>query len=314
MGKLQNTIRMMFMLKSGKLITREEIANTLDVTKKEVLVYKKELDEIFEIESIRGPHGGYRLRDTYFPFKEVLSENEVFELKMFINKLENEDGESQKLKRIIEKINFSILNSEETISADIIPYSRKNPILNNQDIEYKIYEAIMNKNIIKIEYLDNKNNATERRVEPYKYFIYRNEAYLIANCLKQNGIRFFKFIRIKNCIVTSFKFEHTLDIEERIKEMKNRGLGIFGLEEYDLELVIRPPMANSIKERIWVENQEIIENEDGSITFKAKMKGEHSIVSWILTMREFVTVNKPDKLRNVVRESLEKMLIAHTKI
>ena len=72
-------------------------------------------------------------------------------------------------------------------------------------------------------------------------------------------------------------------------------------------------MSNSIKERIWVENQEIIELEDGKILFKAQMKGEHSIISWILTMREFAKVNKPDKLRVRVIESMEKMLEAHRK-
>ncbi|MGL4760829.1 MAG: helix-turn-helix transcriptional regulator [Sarcina sp.] len=311
MSKINNIVRMMFMLKSGRLISRKEVAEKLEVNPKEVIVYKKALDEIFEIESIRGPHGGYKLVDTYFPFKAVLTETEVLDLKMLVNKLEYSEDENEKLKKVVDKINFSILNNENTSSADIIPYSRRNKGMYNEDVELKIYQAILDRVVIIIEYTDNKNKVSRRRVEPYKYFIYRGESYLIANCLEKNDIRFFKFIRIKDCIVTSFKFERTVDIESILENMKTNGLGVFGLEEYDLELEISPPMANSIKERIWVENQEIIELENGKILFKARMKGEHSIVSWILTMREFVKINKPEKLQEVVMESIDRMLQNH---
>lgn len=311
MSKINNIVRMMFMLKSGRIISRKEIAEKLNVTPKEIIVYKNALEEIFEIESIRGPHGGYKLIDTYFPFKAVLTETEVFDLKMLVNKLEYSEYENEKLKKVVDKINFSILNSENTSNADIISYSRRNKEIYNEEIEMKIYQAVLDRKIIIIEYTDNKNNSTRRRVEPYKYFIYRGESYLVANCLKKNEIRFFKFIRIKDCIITSFTFERIINIEEKLKTMKTNGLGIFGVEEYDLELEIKHPMANSIKERIWVENQEIIELENGNILFKAKMKGEHAIVSWILTMREYVEVKKPEKLQEVVVNALEKMLKNH---
>lgn len=311
MSKINNIIKMMFMLKSTNLVTRQELAQELDVTQKQITVYKKALDEVLTIESISGPNGGYKLIDTYFPFKEVLSKSEVFDIKLMIEKLDYEKDENQKLKRIVDKINFSVENGEDDCSAEIIPYSRKNPKFKNEKLELEVYMAILTSNIIIIEYVDNKNKSTRRRVEPYKYFIYRGESYLIANCLEKNDIRFFKFIRIKSCITTSSKFNKTIDIEEDIDSMKKQGLGIFGLEEYDLELEISPPMANSIKERIWVENQEIEDLENGKIIFRAKMKGEHSIVSWILTMREFVKINKPEKLKVVVKESIKKMIENH---
>ncbi|MDU1053034.1 WYL domain-containing protein [Clostridium baratii] len=143
--------------------------------------------------------------------------------------------------------------------------------------------------------------------------MYRGEPYLIAYCLKRNEIRFFKFIRIDNCIITSFTFERTIDIEKEIKDMKEKKIGIFYGEEYDLELEISPPMANSVRERIWVDDQEIIELPDGKILFRAKMGGGHSVISWILTMKEFVKINKPDKLKEDVINTLEKMLDNHKK-
>ncbi|AIY83954.1 winged helix-turn-helix transcription repressor, HrcA DNA-binding family protein [Clostridium baratii str. Sullivan] len=314
MSKLNNIIRMMFMLKSGRVIKKKELAEKLGVNEKQVLRYKNALDEVFNIVSVPGPSGGYKLEDTYFPFKEVLSEEEIMSLKFILKRMDFGDEEEEKYNNILDKINFSILNSENEYKGDIIPYSRRNGDINKlKEIEMKIYEAILEKKKIIIDYVNNQNKASSREVLPYKHFIYRGEPYLIAYCLKRNEIRFFKFIRIDNCIITSFTFERTIDIEKEIKDMKEKKIGIFYGEEYDLELEISPPMANSVRERIWVDDQEIIELPDGKILFRAKMGGGHSVISWILTMKEFVKINKPDKLKEDVINTLEKMLDNHKK-
>lgn len=309
MSKLNNIIRMMFMLKSGRVIKKKELAEKLGVNEKQVLRYKNALDEVFNIVSVPGPSGGYKLEDTYFPFKEVLSEEEIMSLKFILKRMDFGDEEEEKYNNILDKINFSILNSENEYKGEIIPYSRRNGDINKlKEIEMKIYEAILEKKKIIIDYVNNQNKASSREVLPYKHFIYRGEPYLIAYCLKRNEIRFFKFIRINNCIITSFTFERTIDIEKEIKDMKEKKIGIFYGEEYDLELEISPPMANSVRERIWVDDQEIIELQDGKILFRAKMGGGHSVISWILTMKEFVKINKPEKLKRDVIDTLEKML------
>lgn len=314
MSKLNNIIRMMFMLKSGRVIKKKELAEKLGVNEKQVLRYKNALDEVFNIVSVPGPSGGYKLEDTYFPFKEVLSEEEIMSLKFILKRMDFGDEEEEKYNNILDKINFSILNSENEYKGEIIPYSRRNGDINKlKEIEMKIYEAILEKKKIIIDYVNNQNKASSREVLPYKHFIYRGEPYLIAYCLKRNEIRFFKFIRINNCIITSFTFERTIDIEKEIKDMKEKKIGIFYGEEYDLELEISPPMANSVRERIWVDDQEIIELPDGKILFRAKMGGGHSVISWILTMKEFVKINKPGKLKEDVINTLEKMLDNHKK-
>lgn len=313
MSKLSNTVKMLLMLKSNRLISRQELSEKLGVNVKEISTYKNALDEVFDIETVKGRYGGYKLTNTYFPFKAVLTEREILDLKILVDKLEYSEDDNEKFKKVIDKINFSILNSDNFSNGDIIPYSRRNKEVYNEEIELKIYKATLENNEIIIEYLSNKNEFSRRRIQPYKYFTYRGENYLIAYCCDKKSIRYFKFIRIKECIVTSKIFERNEEIEQelKIKERKENGLGVYDLEEYDVEIEISPPMANSIRERIWVENQEIIDLEDGKILFKAQMKGEHSIISWILTMREFAKIRKPENLRVKVIESMEKMLENH---
>ncbi|MGL4848985.1 MAG: helix-turn-helix transcriptional regulator [Clostridium sp.] len=311
MGKLNNTIKMLLMLKSNKLISRVQIAENLGVNVKEVSAYKEALDECFDIETVKGRYGGYKLRDTYFPFKSVLTEREVVDLRILIDKLEYSEDDNEKFKKVIDKINFSILNSDNFSSGDIIPYSKRNKEVYNEEIEFKIYKGTFEKVELIIEYLNNNNEASERHVRPYEYFSYRGENYLVAYCCQKKEIRYFKFIRIKSCIVTSKKFQKEIEIEEDIKKKKEKGFGIYDVTEYDLEIEISPPMSNSIRERIWVDNQEITELENGKILFKAQMKGEHSILSWILTMRQFAKIRKPEELRLKVIEEMEKMIENH---
>lgn len=309
MSKLNNIVRMMFMLKSGRLIKKKELSEKLGVNEKQVSRYKLALDEVFNIKSVPGPNGGYQLEDTYFPFKEVLSRDEVLSLKFLLKAMDFGDYDEEKYNNIIGKINFSIFNSNDEYKGDIIHYSKRNCDINKlKEIEFKVYEAILENKKIIIDYVDNRNISSSREVLPYKHFIYRGEPYLIAYCLKREGIRFFKFIRIDRCIVTGFNFEKTIDIDREIKEMKEKKIGIFYGEEYDLELEISPPMANSVRERVWVDNQEIIDLDNGKILFKAKMGGGHSVVSWILTMKEYVKINKPEKLRKDVLNTLENMI------
>jgi predicted DNA-binding transcriptional regulator YafY len=67
-------------------------------------------------------------------------------------------------------------------------------------------------------------------------------------------------------------------------------------------------MSQIIKEKIWVEEQTIIEDKnDDSIIFIAKIKGYTEIKSWVLGMGSSVQVISPQKLIDDVKEEAEKI-------
>lgn len=307
MNHLENTLKMLFRLKQGAIIKKKDLATEFGVTERQISRYKNSLSNLFIIDSVPGPNGGYKMLDSYFPFKELLTKEEIMLLKIHITSSQYEDNE--KIQRALDKINYTILKDSDNISAQIIPYSKV-----NIDEEYMVkiqkdfYEAILNKNEVIIEYVGNNGKETKRRIEPYKLFIYKGETYIVANCLERNDIRFFKLIRIKHHIITSINFDANINIESRLKEYRENSIGIFSGQEYKLELEISPPMANTIKERIWVDNQEIEDLNDGKILFKATMKGEPELISWILSMKSYVKVISPNSLKEKIREELEKMI------
>ncbi|KZL91866.1 helix-turn-helix transcriptional regulator [Clostridium magnum] len=307
MSNLDNILKMIFKLKPGVVIKRKELADEFNISEKQVARYKRILEEFFTIESIPGPTGGYRLLDSYFPFKELLTEDEVMLLKYYSASSQYSDDE--KLRKALDKINYSILKEDNQISAQIIPYSRINN--NGRDIQRtqnKFYEAILHKYEVIISYTSNEGKSTRRRVQPYKLFMYKGECYVIAKCLLKDSIRFFKLVRISEMIVTSIKFEQNLDVEKFLQDSMDKNIGIFYGQEYKLKLKIYPPMSNTIKERIWVDNQVITELENGEIFFEATMQGGPEIISWILSMRSCVKVIEPESLKIELKEELEKMI------
>lgn len=307
MNHLENTLKMLFRLKQGVIIKKKDLATEFGVTERQISRYKNSLSNLFIIDSVPGPTGGYKMVDSYFPFKELLTKEEIMLLKIHISSSQYEDNE--KIQRALDKINYTILKDSDNISAQIIPYSKVNV---DEECMAKIqkdfYEAILNRNEIIIEYVGNNGKETRRKIEPYKLFVYKGETYIIANCLERNDIRFFKLIRIKHYIITSINFDANINIENKLEEYRKNNIGIFSGQEYKLKLEISPPMANTIKERIWVDNQEIEDLENGKILFKATMKGETELISWILSMKSYVKVISPKSLKEKIREELEKMI------
>lgn len=306
MGALENTLKMLFKLRNGRVIKRQELAEYLGVSEKQIARYKKELDSMFTIETIPGPLGGYKLVDSYFPFKELLSDKEIELLKYYSKSLQYINN--KEIEKALDKMNYSILNSKKDFSAEIIPYSRIRDDFNISKFEGEIYEAILDKNEIIISYKSNRGIITRRKVQPFKLFIYKGEYYLIAKCLTKNDIRYFKLTRIKDMIKTSFKFVSDFNVDVYLKDAKENSLGIFFEKSYNIKLIVYPPMANTISERIWVDNQVITEFEDGRILFEATMKGGPEIVSWILSMQSHVEVLEPQSLKEELKEELEKMI------
>lgn len=302
------------MLKTNEIMKAKDIAEKLEVNEKQVRRYKEVLDEYFDIESIPGQNGGYRLdKSTYFPFKEVLTEHETILLKQFISGIDcNYIDNNAELINAIEKINYTIVNksSENSLCDVIIPYSRvKSSDLDTQKLFDEIYLSILESKQLIIEYKDNNGKASERKIEPYQFITYKGEKYLLAFCLLRNDIRFFKLRRIVKVIRTSFTFAKEINVKEIIENYKRNSIGIFGGENYNLILEIKYPMANTIKERIWVENQ-IVDDKtyEDKIIFKASMTGGPELESWILSMGECVKIIEPMELKEKIHMKLEKMI------
>lgn len=309
MDSLGNILKMIFILKTQKKIKIKVLADELGVSERQVRRYKSQIDRYFNIESTTGLDGGYSLIDDYFPFKDILTEEETNRLKFMINSLSYEN--SSELTKILDKLNLRVLKKDKKflLNEEIIYYSRpKLKFKESTKMYNEISSAIEHRNEIILEYGDNYGKVSRRKVQPHKLFLFKGEYYVVANCLLRGDIRYFKLARIKEYIITGFIFKRDLDVDKFLKDQEENNMGIYNGKTIDLELEVSLPMANTIKERIWVENQEIIEKDDGKIIYRAKIKEGPEVISWILSMSDCVKVLSPDSLRKEIKEKMEKML------
>lgn len=311
MGNLENSLKMYFMLSPDTLIKCKDIATKLEVNERQVRRYKDILSNFIEIESLPGKDGGYRLKEeSLIKPKSLLSNKDIVILSDFVNNIDKSDiNNNQEIINAIEKINYSIENNEKQESV-IIPYSRVKPLDKKTEEFIKVinYSIIDSKEII-IEYKGNNGEVSNRRVQPYKIASYKGEKYLYCYCLLKGEIRNFKIRRIISCTKTEDTFEKTIDMNKHIEEERENNLGIFGGKEFKIKLYIKNPMANTIKERIWVDNQVIDEDKysDG-ILFKAKMKGGPELISWLLSMGDTVNILEPIELKEKYRDTILNMM------
>ena len=85
MGKVNNALNMLMLLKSREKMTRKEIAEELEVDIRQISRYKDDLCMAgIMIQEERGRYGGYSIKRN-IPFNANLTDNEIRALELAIN-------------------------------------------------------------------------------------------------------------------------------------------------------------------------------------------------------------------------------------
>ena len=166
---------------------------------------------------------------------------------------------------------------------------------------FAIQQSILNKTVIDIEYLSQKNEVTKRTIHPYKLFMYNNAWFVLGFDEGKGDIRYFKLNRIQDFAVQHRKFVQLLTYKESdyLDEygMKNNG------EWYPIKLKLTGNYAMLVKERIYGKDQTIEEVDDKTTILSVKMQGQENILVFVLGFGANCEVLEPGWLK-------ERILIA----
>ncbi|MBE6066081.1 MAG: transcriptional regulator [Clostridium lundense] len=312
MSKVANAIKMMILLKSRGKMKASELARELEIDERMVRRYKDDLEQAqIYIDSIAGKYGGYILQGRDYLLDLNLTEEEFDALITAKEYLENNNFIlSKEYSMALDKINAAKKESADLNIEDtyFVKESKANYDFN---VERKIWidvkAAVITRNKIKINYSSLKGECKSRIIRPYSIIQYKGAMHLIGYCEYRKDIRDFKLSRIKQYKILEDKF--IADNNFKVKDYMKNCFGIFNDEEMFISLKIKYPMAQIVKERKWVDNQEIIEiEEDNSIIFRANMKGLTEIKSWILSMGSNALVLEPESLKEEIKQELKKGL------
>ena len=310
MGKVNNALRMLAILRSRKKVTRKQLAEELEVDIRQITRYKEDLEYAgVTITEIKGRYGGYILENKDYLLNLELSDKESLALSKTKDYLKDQGLHFYNdLSSAIEKIK-AINPKDNNYNSESI-YSKGIKIKANHEEESEkwltINDGIINNRKVRIKYMDSKGCCTERIVQPYKLYTYYGSNYFIGKCEERNELRQFKLVRIKNIELLEDRFiKDDFDINEYLKN----SIGLFKDKTYKIKLKITYPYAMGFKEYSWTEEESIEDYiEKGYLIYNATVEGKTEVIPWIMGMGTACNVLEPLELKDDIIKAYKEIL------
>ena len=225
MKRIDRLVAILTLLQSNKFVTAEFIAEKYEISVRTVYRDLKSLGEI-GVPIAFEPNEGYIILQGFF-LPPVLFTSEEANAIILITKLSDKFADKTTKKHIENALNKikSVLRTTDKNSADFLqsqiriykPPSEQE----TSDCLTEIQKSIINKQILRIDYVNNKEEKSRREIEPIALTFYSNQWHLIAWCWKRKAYLDFKAIQITNMINTgeAFRKSQHYDINEYIKSL-----------------------------------------------------------------------------------------------
>lgn len=151
-----------------------------------------------------------------------------------------------------------------------------------------------------------------RRVDPYKIWFFEGAIYLIGYCRLRGEVRMFVVDRIKMLRVSDEKFDLPKDFS--LDEFMKHSFKVIQGELHTVKIRISPQWSRWVGEKIWHESQKIEKLEDGGLELTFRVAGLSEIKMWVLSLGREAVVIEPERLREMVLETLEQTVVEYAKI
>lgn len=181
-------------------------------------------------------------------------------------------------------IDFATSSSKDNSMLNRIALPPSSLAIVDKSVWTTIYESMKTNNVIEFDYSGlHRGQKTHRRVHPYQLLLDDGLYYLFGFSEERNAIRMFNLSRIENALVTedSFVLPENYDFSGR---SKGRFGAFISAKSVKYKVRAQGIARQSIKERIWAEDQKFEESSDGkSIYMTFTSTQEEKILHWILS-------------------------------
>lgn len=309
MGKAAMCIQMLQILNTGRVYKISELAEMLETNPRNIVEYKKELEECgYYIDTIPGRYGGYKLDQTILmpSIKLVPSEKELVLEAIDYIASKKDFVKKNGLIEVFGKISSSIQLPESVNNLKVVDHYQLS--MNEKDIQERytfIEEMIKTKNVIEIEYHSIKNGIKTHILHPYKLFLYNNSWFFLAWNPEAGDVWTFKINRIVSWKKHREKFKvwKYFRPENYLNDNAIKSNG----EYYKVIYLAKGIRKHLASERIYGKNQIIDEIDADTVKISVEMQNMDLIVSYILGCGDDVEVLEPKWLIEKVKETSKKI-------
>lgn len=323
--KTDRVLNILYYLNRYKKVSAKKLSEEFEVSQRTIY---RDLDILenmgIPIERKQGIDGGISIIETFKLENINFSKSE---LSRIISILSNHYYKDSKTKLSIEKLKNIISDGdlEEQKKLDYIKIE-KNELFNEKEKEKIsiLKKAIENRNIVKINYMNNNKQKSVRELEPYVISFKGYSVYLIGYCLLRKELRVFKLSRMKDIKFTNKKFQIRDEILNEIYSQKE----FFKFENYDNRNVVlkfKNEFFDEIEEMfnkyVILDNDEcILKYKDmdvsilkNDILINVEWRLDRWLFSFLLGFGEKVEVIEPIEIRENIIKEIEKMSLIYKK-
>lgn len=309
MGKAAMCIKMLQILNTGRVYRISELAELLETNPRNVIEYKKELDELsidsgFYIDTIPGRYGGYKLNGNAVIPALKLTEKEKQTIIDANNYLLNRNDFLQKkeyemcISKIMSSLKYNNKEDEQLLIINRFPLRMQEQEVIDRFQTLK--KASKEKKIVNIKYTSLKNVEKEYVFHPYEQFMFNNSWFVIGWNERYGDISYLKVNRITSIEVTDKKFTKW-KYYKRTNYVDDFGFKNNG-EWYHVEFKAFNQYAYLVKERIYGKNQEVIPIDEKSTLVKVDMQNKENILVFVLGFGKNLEVIEPQWLIDEIKE------------
>ncbi|BBB92524.1 HTH domain protein [Methylomusa anaerophila] len=245
----------------------------------------------------KGHGGGIYLLEDYTLSKALISDKESENLLLAVKTLQA--TQYPEMNAILEKMGalFKKLPSHDWVEVDFSPWG-SSP--NEQNKFNDIKRAMLNRNVIRFDYVNGEGRKSNRLAEPEKLIFKNNAWYLMAFCRQRQEHRTFRISRLKKLALVGETFERkALPGPEPEKRNPQQPL-------IDLKLRCKAQALSRLYD--YFDETFLIPNADGSFSLEASLPEGEWLYSYILSFGNLVEVVAPVHIRNIIIQRIQETL------
>lgn len=288
--------QMIYLLLDKGQMTAPELADYFEVS---IRTIYRDIDILsaagIPIYATQGKGGGIAIQDSYVLKKLLLSEQEQKQILMALQGIRV--LEDEQINMLLSKLSGVFQRQQGNwLEIDFSTWTKSGAGKHNFQL---LQSAIWKSRIVSFSYYSGKGEQTKRIIEPHKLVFKTSDWYLYGYCTLRKDFRFFKLTRIRDLKLQDAEFMR--ETPEHIFERSDE----FEMKTVQVTLLFDAGMSHEVYEKF---DEEVSEQEDGSLLVTTILPDNELLYSYVLSCRERVEVLSPPYVRDNVRKRVRKML------
>ena len=288
--------QMIYLLLDKGQMTAPELADYFEVS---IRTIYRDIDILssagIPIYATQGKGGGIAIQDSYVLKKSLLSEQEQKQILMALQGIRV--LEDEQINMLLSKLSGVFQRQQGNwLEIEFSTWTKSGAGKHNFQL---LQSAIWKSRIVSFSYYSGKGEQTKRIIEPHKLVFKTSDWYLYGYCTLRKDFRFFKLTRIRDLKLQDAEFMR--ETPEHIFERSDE----FEMKTVQVTLLFDAGMSHEVFEKF---DEEVSEQEDGSLLVTTILPDNELLYSYVLSCRERVEVLSPPYVRDNVRKRVRKML------